>query len=95
MFTLVIFVTFKSLKPHKGQSREHCFYGLIKSCNKTGSDWRLYQNKSVIIKPLNRKKSSFFNDKEILSFASYDIIKISREFSELSEDYRARVARVV
>jgi hypothetical protein len=26
---------------------------------KTGSDWRLYQNKSVIIKPLNRNKSSF------------------------------------
>ena len=31
----------------------------------------------------------------ILSFACYDIIKISREFSELSEDYRARVASVV
>ena len=60
-----------------------------------GSDWRLYQNKGVIIKPLNRKKSSFFNDKEILSFTCYEIIKISSEFSELSEEYRARVARIV
>ena len=40
-------------------------------------------------------KSSFFNDKEILSFDGCDIIKISREFSELGKDYRARVARVV
>ena len=77
------------------QSREHCFYGLKNKGYKIGPDWRLYQNKSVIIKPLNRKKSSFFNDKEILSFACYDIIKISREFSELSKDFRARVARVV
>ena len=49
----------------------------------------------MIIKPLNRKKPSFFNDKEFLPFACYDIIKISREYSESSEDYRERVARVV
>ena len=73
------------------QCIEHCFYGLIKGL-KIGSDWRLHQNKSVIIRLLNGKKSSFINDKEILSFACYNIIKLSREFSESSEDFRARVS---
>ena len=55
-----------------------------------------YQNKSVIIKPLNRNTYVFiFNDKDISLFPWYDVIMISREFSELSEEYRARVARVV
>ena len=46
----------------------------------------------MIIRLLNGKKSSFINDKEILSFACYNIIKLSREFSESSEDFRARVS---
>ena len=41
------------------------------------------------------KEISIFNNKEISSFAWHDIIMISREFSELSEDYRARAARIV
>ena len=57
----------------------------------TGSDSILYQNKSVIIKPLNRNKSSFLMIKKF----HFSLDMISREFSELSEDYRARIGRVV
>ena len=43
----------------------------------------------------NEKEVSIFNYKEISPFAWYDIIMISREFSELCENYRARVVRIV
>ena len=46
---------------------------------------QIFANKQVFI----------FNDKIFSPFAWYDVIMISREFSELSEDYRARVVRVV
>ena len=63
---------------------------------KTGTSWRRFLNfkKKIINKPL-KKEVSLFNNKEISPFAWYDIIIISREFSELSEDYRERIAWIV
>ena len=53
-----------------------------------GRDQKLWKFADVEI-------SLYFKDKEISPFAWCDVIMISREFSELREDYRARVARVV
>ena len=58
---------------------------------------QIYKKEQAIdaFKSEQKWNPQIINDKEISPFAWYDIIMISREFSELSEDYRARVARIV
>ena len=50
------------------------------------------ENSQILLKI---EEDSILNNKEISPFAWYDIIMISREFSQLREEYRARVARIV
>ena len=50
------------------------------------------ENSQILLKI---EEDSILDNKEISPFAWYDIIMISREFSQLREEYRARVARIV
>ena len=55
----------------------------------------LYQNRSVIIKPLNINKSSFLMIKKFHLSLNMMSSRYFRAFRELSEEYRARDNRVL
>ena len=59
------------------QSREHGFYGLIKRLrqDQIGDSIKTIGDTKLNCKIINKKTSLFFNDKEILIVACYDVIK--------------------